>query len=248
MNKDAKIVVSYILGLVMGSGIGAFVAKGYFEKKANERADLEIESMKKRYLEGKNEEESSENEKTEEKPSQNTPESVRKALISNFNKPSLSELHERVMAEIEHPRDDVEEDDISDDSDESDEERESDLRSEDFKNYYEKNKLRPPKIISVKDLGDYPEEFDETEWIYYNVDDVMATEDGEVIYDYERFIGDSLDKFDFRNNGEESLLVVSFEYATIYEITKMFRAYSEVYSGALSEYGEEINKSWEEGN
>ena len=233
MSKEGKMIVSYILGLIMGSGIGAIVAKEYFEKKANERADREIEAMKRKYYDLP----SKEIEEPEPKLSQNTPEDVRKALISNFNKPSLSELHEKVMAEIEHPRDDEEED----------EEREADLKSEEFNDYYEKNKTRPPKIISVKDLGDYPEEFDETEWLYYNGDDVMATEDGEVIEDYERFIGDSLDKFDFRNNAEESLLVVSFEYATIYEITKMFRAYSDVYSGALSEYGEEINKSWEEG-
>lgn len=162
---------------------------------------------------------------------------VREALLKDWNRPSLlSPESEVTMASIESPEDD-EEDPIKE------EEKEELEHAEEMDREYKENKGRPPKIISAKDLGSVPEGYEEVIWDYYKFDDTVADEDMNEIVDYQRFIGDALDKFDFRNNDEDTLYVLSYEFAAVYEINKLYLSFSdklaknEQYYDDLKAYG-----------
>ena len=60
---------------------------------------------------------------------------------------------------------------------------------------------------------------------YYTEDDLLVTEENEVIEDVQRLIGDALTKYDFAKNDEKVIFVQNFELNTVYEIEKVWGSY-----------------------
>lgn len=87
---------------------------------------------------------------------------------------------------------------------------------------------KKPRIVS---RGEYDspefEHHDRATLYYYTEDDVLATEEDEVIEDPSTLIGDALDKFGFRNNGEEVIYVRNYSFQIDYEVEKRNTSFAE---------------------
>lgn len=87
---------------------------------------------------------------------------------------------------------------------------------------------KKPRIVSREEF--YSPEYehhDKSTLYYYTEDDVLATEADEVIEDPSTLIGDALDKFGFRNNGEEVIYVRNYGLQIDYEIEKRDTSFAE---------------------
>jgi hypothetical protein len=107
-----------------------------------------------------------------------------------------------------------------------------DLSNEEYDEYLKLNEKRAAeykkghiKIISEDDIDGLPGTYDIRELFFYAENDVITDENDVVIEDYERYIGDSIDKFDFRNSDEKKILVKNPEIDTVYEIRKYNTAF-----------------------
>ena len=139
-------------------------------------------------------------------------------------------------AEMVGPSEDDDDEGESDDENDSmcQSEDENSLVTDEFEeeikeaNYYAAER-RKPKLIK-EDTFEYDgrDIYDKIDLYYYVDDDVLASEDEEIIDNIEHTVGDCLDKFGFRNNDEGEIYVRNFYTMTDYRITKMFTAFGEL--------------------
>lgn len=93
---------------------------------------------------------------------------------------------------------------------------------------HKKNFDKPPRILSLDEYSNLPSYID-TQTLYYYFDNMVVTDDNdEVIDDYERLVGDCLDKGDFINSQDEMMLfVMNYQLDTAYEIQKVMASYTD---------------------
>lgn len=93
-------------------------------------------------------------------------------------------------------------------------------------NSQESNKK--PKIVSKEEF-DSPEYeyYDKVTLYFYKDDEVLATEDDEVIEDPFKYVGDALDKYGFRKNSENVIYVRNYRLTCDYEIDKVDNAFAD---------------------
>lgn len=137
---------------------------------------------------------------------------------------------EAELAEREHPEDDEPYVDPRDQEDEGDisttlPESSKDADVDEFFREHQKKKGRKPRIISVEEAANLPEYIETMTLFYYATNDVVVTEDEEVVEDPERIIGDALTKYDFANNDEMRIFVMNYSLDTCYEISKILGSY-----------------------
>ena len=88
------------------------------------------------------------------------------------------------------------------------------------------NRGRRPRIISVETMGDLDGTWEVKPLYYYAYNDVLATEDGEVIDDIGWTVGDCLEKYGFANDASQrEIIVQNFDFSTVYEIAKVLGEY-----------------------
>lgn len=87
-------------------------------------------------------------------------------------------------------------------------------------------KLGNIKLIRADEFGDDCR-FEPKTLFYYAGDDVLATEEDEEITDISRTVGNALDKYGFRTNGERVIYVRNPNFSTDYEIQKVDGFFSE---------------------
>ena len=236
-------------GFALGAAVASFVTYFIAMKKAEKDfwGDVNKECMDD-YTDDKigdgintsyildNDNKNIENDSDNEKKKYVTPPDIREKLLKNWDKPPLH-VSEEEAAENMHPVDsdeDFGEDpaDCEEDDDEDDDRLEGVEKDGPVDIAYEADKFHkehvndPPEIISDEEAGSVPAHFDVEEWIFWVEDGVMTDEDEQEITDFERFIGDTLDKSEFRNNDEEETYVLSYEFDTLYHIVKYFQSYS----------------------
>ena len=217
----------FLCGIVFGGIIGSVTTYIFMSKKEGIGEKIEVE-----------EEESNQSREVNEE--------IREKLLKNWDKPALK-VTEEEMAEHMHPTD-SDEDEFEDTNDTPFDEVDNihDLglqEAQEADEYHKKNKGKKPKIISKGDLDSVPSHFETSEWIYWAVDDVVTDDDGtSVIDDPERFVGGSLIKYDFKSNNEEELYVLSYEFDTLFIITKYFKSFGETHEASESYVG--INEEW----
>lgn len=83
-------------------------------------------------------------------------------------------------------------------------------------------KLRDPKIISAEDAGDLIPDITSTCLYYYVEDEIVADEDGNVVENYERLLGNCLEKYGFMYDDEPLIFVLNYELDTCFEIQKVY--------------------------
>lgn len=98
-------------------------------------------------------------------------------------------------------------------------------------NSQESNKK--PKIVSKEEF-DSPEYeyYDKVTLYFYKDDEVLATEDDEVIEDPFKYVGDALDKYGFRKNSENVIYVRNYRLVCDYEIDKVDNAFADAFADA----------------
>lgn len=87
---------------------------------------------------------------------------------------------------------------------------------------------KKPKLIKIEDFTSGCEYHDKVTLYYYIEDDILATEEEEMIDDRERLVGDCLTKYGFVDNDEKTIYVRNTALSTDYEIVKVWSAFSDV--------------------
>lgn len=82
-------------------------------------------------------------------------------------------------------------------------------------------RVKGPHLIKQESYDEDFPEFDKDSLYYYTVNDVLATEDDEVIDNALYIVGECLDKFDFRHNEEETIWIRNAGMNTDYQVFKV---------------------------
>ena len=94
---------------------------------------------------------------------------------------------------------------------------------------HQKNKNRPPKIISDEAYGELPAHIDK-EVLYFFAQDEMLTDDNEEpVEEPERLIGDALTKYGFNESDEMIIFVMNYSLDTCYEIQKLDSSWTDTH-------------------
>lgn len=94
---------------------------------------------------------------------------------------------------------------------------------------HQKNKNRPPKIISDEAYGELPAHIDK-EVLYFFAQDEMLTDDNEEpIEEPERLVGDALTKYGFNESDEMIIFVMNYNLDTCYEIQKLDSSWTDTH-------------------
>ncbi len=95
---------------------------------------------------------------------------------------------------------------------------------------HQKNKDKPPRIISSETYSELPASVDKSVLYFYTYDETLCDGDTEdVIQDPETFIGDALTKYDFIDSPERVIFVMNYRLNTCYEIQKVDASWSDSY-------------------
>lgn len=215
MNKN---LLFGLFGLVAGIAAGVLETKKYFEKKA----DTEIEEMRQYYEEEKKQiyadfndalgyaAEEGEEVNPEEHSVQNLEEieaAKKKLAENNARTVNYAEMYKSKNEEEPDPYEGS--------------------KSEEMNKEYDKNKNKPPRIISYEEAGNLGAHIRTDTVFYYTENDVVTDEDGIVIEDYPRLLGDCLDKYDFVGSDEMLIFVMNYELGVCYEVQKVVDEYIE---------------------
>ena len=112
------------------------------------------------------------------------------------------------------------------DSDEDEDYDEEELYNEGLRASLEHEAKRTmlPRIIKEEDYGN-DGTLEQESLFYYQGNDILVTEDDEEIHDLPLVVGDCLDKFDFRHNGEKRICVRNYKLGKDYEVIKIDSEY-----------------------
>lgn len=86
---------------------------------------------------------------------------------------------------------------------------------------HQKNKNKPPKIISAEAYSNLPAHIDQQVLYFYVYDEVLCDENEEMIDEPGLIVGDALTKYDFADSDERCIFVMNYSTDTCYEIQKV---------------------------
>lgn len=234
MNKGKYII--FFSGFVAGGITGAGVAFLFLKKKFDKRIDEELEKINSEmskedvaYFEGETEV------NVDGLDSDSSDESyiLKKYATPKTEKIDYKTYHESKVdpAEAEHPEEEDDEENENETDPESigviTPENENLMAGYQMTKEMAYSKDKKPKIITGDSFyNEYPH-FDKISLQYYFDDDILATEEDEEIDDVERVLGDTLDKYGFRNNDESVIYVRNLSMGTDYEVFKVRAAFGE---------------------
>lgn len=106
-------------------------------------------------------------------------------------------------------------------------ESEEDQTEEAWFDDHQENRDREPRCISADSLGDLPSYIEQSTLYYYTYDEVLCDENKDPVDNEEMLVGDCLDKYGFRDNEEQILLIRNYSLDTVYEVVKIEEAWYE---------------------
>lgn len=215
---DSTKLIFLAIGFVAGAGTGVAGSFGYFKKKFSKKMNEELSKMEERYrvpvkytrVKFDEDEKSAEDDfESREKnyilSADRRAEIKQKLIKGRQQTTNYAEMYKMKNEDQEEESDDVEID-----------------PGQEFDKFYQKNKDKPPKIISLEDAIELPEFINQQALLYYTENDVLLDEESnEIIEDRQNFIGNTLEKYDFRNNDDDRMYVLNWRLTTCYEIQKM---------------------------
>lgn len=95
--------------------------------------------------------------------------------------------------------------------------------------FHQKNKNKPPKIISAEAYSNLPAHIEQGVLYFYSLDEVLADENEEYIEEPEMLIGDALTKYGFIDNDESLIFVMNYATDTCYEIQKIEASWTDTH-------------------
>lgn len=100
---------------------------------------------------------------------------------------------------------------------------------EDVFDEHQRDRNKPPRIISAEDYSNLPSHI-EQEVLYFYVYDEQLCDDEEVpVEEPERLIGDALTKYNFVDSEERVIFVMNYALETCYEIQKLDLSWSDTH-------------------
>ena len=256
MTTNLKCMIFFIGGATIGALGGIFGTKGYFEKKANERADETITEMKElikaQYKVPAETEDIAnpvEEEKTNEGPSKiaskasESPqdrvlslEDIQTRLEENRVRTDYAAIYGQVHPESKtEKKSRMPEIEVVEYSEKEPEDEEEDEINEPYEEppvvaYADEHKGRKPRLISAAKVAELPDGIDIVGLQFYASDEVLADENTEeIISDQHLIVGDCLTKYDFAHSDERTIYVMNYELNTCYEIVKIDASYEETH-------------------
>lgn len=94
---------------------------------------------------------------------------------------------------------------------------------------HQKNKDRPPRIISAEAYSNLPQSIDQGVLYFYAYDEMLCDENEEPVEEPERLVGDALTKYGFVDNDERILFVMNYALDTCYEIQKLDMSWTDLH-------------------
>lgn len=242
MNKDIlKMLGCFVGGLGIGGGSGYLITNKLLKKKAEDEIQATIDRLEEQYAESNKvyiretlvnpteleerylEEDIKATEEAAERMQTTDMKEIREKLKKNWDvTTNYAGMYKSKKedgedpAESEHPEED----------DDSEEGGDTQNEVEESHELHQRTKLKKPTIISVEDLGELPPHVDVKTLYYYQEDDVMATEEDELVDDPGLFVGDCMEKYGFEDNEEERIFVMNYGQDTVYEVQKIFGSYN----------------------
>ena len=205
----------------VGGGIGYFVAHFIDKAKYEEKLKAELEDMEDYYI--SRHPDKKPRSVSYSKPAEDVPADINEA----YEKGEYHDYTGYYTPSEEEPADPAENQSPSDDDDDG---------------YYEglsleqerrKNKDKAPKLITAADFGNEPG-FSTLSLLYYTENDILTIHDEEdnsedIIYldEIDDFIGNALEKFEFKTSNEKVIYVRNFKRSTDFEITKVHDYFEE---------------------
>lgn len=244
MTKDIlKMIGCFVGGLGIGGGAGYLIANKLLKKKAEDEIQATIDRLEEQYAESNKaydretlvnpieleerylEEDVKVTEEAADLVQTKDLREIRERLKRNWdgttNYAAMYQAKEgdgEDPAESEHP----EEDEPG-----SEDQNEEEKSVEEAHELHQRTKYKEPTLISVEDLGDLPAHVDQKTLYYYQEDGVMTTEEDELVDDPCIFVGHCMEKYGFEDNDEDQIFVMNYGQDTVYEVQKIFGAYSE---------------------
>lgn len=95
--------------------------------------------------------------------------------------------------------------------------------------FFERNKGKRPRIVSLDDWQNAPDFIEKEKLQYFVYSNDLVDEDGNVLDagEEEAMIGDALTKYDFADSQEEVIYVICFAASKIFEIEKVYGEFNE---------------------
>lgn len=223
-------IIIFLSGLAGGAGIATLISKTYYKNKYSKIADEQIAEMEEYY--GRSDEYvrgiSEEGEQVN--PSGDIEDEDAYMEYGNMTPEQKAEIREKLQRNNRETAnyaamykgaaiDDAVKEELGKDELES---QEQEAHEE-----HEKNKNRPPKIISAEALGEVPAHYEERDLLFYMYDEIVTDDEDNVIEEPERLIGDAIDKYGFRSNDETMIFVQNFELSAVYTVQKVMASFGE---------------------
>lgn len=225
--NSTKNVIIFLSGVITGGIIGVFSTKKYFENRSDKFME-EYRNELEEYYDRTDEYRRGITDDDDEVNPENDESSRENGCMTSEKRKEIKEKLRRNYQETTNYAAMYKQKNSGEKNEEDSEEYEPDSTPEDEANKeHEQNRDKEPRIISYEKLGDIPAHYEEEALYYYTYDEVLTSDEGEIIEEPEKLIGDALDKYDFRNNDEESILVQNFTLNKIYEISKFQAAYAD---------------------
>ena len=206
-----KASVAFVSGLVVGAAggviFGATYMKNKIEEVIEERVDEEVKNFIDDYFARK--EEDDEPEEESDISESETYNSLHENLKQNYHKPDPSKIFRDPL--MEHPEEPEEESDI--------------LEESPVKKPKEDDEMKEPRLISEDKFDDGDDTYSKETLYFYQDDDVLTDEDEHELDNELEYLGNTLDKFGFRDNDEQLIHVRNEEKKTDYEVIKVFAAF-----------------------
>lgn len=224
---NTKSIIIFLSGIGIGSILGVFSTKKYFEKKFEEsmdqyRADMEeYYGRTDEYVRGISEsgEEVNPIEADEEKRENGPLSSEERKKI----KEKLVRNHRETTNYAQMYKKKSESENITEEEYEPDKTPEEEANED-----HQQCRNQKPRIISFEKIGEVPGYYEKESLYYYVYDQTLTTDEDELIEEEELLLGDCLDKYGFRDNDEEIIFVQNFATSKIYEVQKIQSAYGDL--------------------
>lgn len=123
----------------------------------------------------------------------------------------------------------VNEDDSCSDFKKCGEENSIDFPDEEAFDEHQKNKNKPPRIISEEAYSNLSPSVDQKTLYFYTEDEVLTDENEEMLDDPETYVGDALTKYGFNESEEMIIFVMNYALDTCYEIQKVDASWSDTH-------------------
>lgn len=165
------------------------------------------------------------NDEEEEMVHRDSREEIREKLRRNQQrKEEIVNYHHMYKEKSEQP-----ENEETENIPEEEEVSENEYINKEYQDWQRKHANDEPKIISIDAIGDLPAWITSQSLLYYQLDDILTNDEGELIENEAYTVGECLDQYNFRNSDEDIIYVLNANLEAVYEIQKIRSAYSDTY-------------------